>query len=526
MATSTSSLASSAAALTAPPTFTGVSKFATSLQSVLARAVGIASLPLDALQAGLTDLTDKRSALQSMDSTFLNLQESVSSLDFAVSNSLLTPTISDPTIVSANVQPGATAGTYSVEVDNLGAYSTAISNPGSSTVTNPATQGITTSPMVSLTIGGGTPVTITPASSDLQDLASAINAQAGSQVQASVVNIGSTNSPDYRLSLTAVNLGLGAIGLTYTSGTTPASLIQTSTPGSPATYIVDGSSGSISSTSRTITLAPGLTVNLLNASIGKPVTVTVADDPTSLASAFSSFVTAYNAASTAVGQQHGASAGVLQGDSLLQTLSGVLSQLGTYSNGTPSSALANFGITVDSIGQLSIDTTAFTNAANANFPALLATLGSSTTGGFLQTATNLLGGIEDATTGFIPSDEADLATQITAPADPDCQRAGHRGPTADKSDRADSPGRCGHRIAREPGDLRDGTFWTIYRRHQYPIQWTLNALRHSTVWRVSGKPRAGAIGKTSRRWLRLSRNTPCRGTPASWKNIWGFSGRR
>ena len=66
-ATSSSSLAT----LVAPPTFTGVSKFATSLQQVLTRAVGIASLPLDSLEAGLTDLNNQQSAVQSLDTTFL-----------------------------------------------------------------------------------------------------------------------------------------------------------------------------------------------------------------------------------------------------------------------------------------------------------------------------------------------------------------------------------------------------------------------------------------------------------------------
>jgi flagellar hook-associated protein 2 len=412
MATSATSATSStsAASLTAPSTFTGVSNYATSLQQVLTRAVGIASLPLDSLEAGLTTLTNQQTAVQGLDSNFLALQNDVNSIQYAVTNSLLTATVADPTIASANVQPGATAGTYSIEVDNLGAYSTALSTAGATAVTNPSTQGITASSTVTLSVGG-VDTTITPASSDLQDLASAINAQAGSQVQASVVNIGSTGSPDYRLSLTATNLGTGAIGLADSSG---HSLISNSTPGTPATYIVDGASGTLTSTSRTITLSPGLTVNLLSQSTpGQATSVTVADDPTSLASAFSQFVTDYNTAATALTAQHGSSAGALQGDSLLQSLGTVLGQLGTYSNGTPASALANFGITVDETGQLSIDTSTFTSAANADFPALLATLGSATTGGFLGTATNLLGGIEDAS-GLVPQEETAIAGQITA----------------------------------------------------------------------------------------------------------------
>jgi flagellar hook-associated protein 2 len=75
--------------------------------------------------------------------------------------------------------------------------------------------------------------------------------------------------------------------------------------------------------------------------------------------------------------------------------------------------LANFGITVDKTGLLSLDTAKFTTAANANFSTLLSTLGDSTTGGFLQTATNLLSGVEDATTGILRGEETSVAGQIT-----------------------------------------------------------------------------------------------------------------
>jgi len=514
MATSSTS-PTSVAALTAPPTFTGVSKFATSLQQVLTRAVAIGSLPLDADQATLTSLTTTQSDLQGLDSVFTTLQQSVSSLQSALTSSLLTASTSDST-VGTTVGTGATAGTYTIAVGNLGAYSTALSNAGSPPITDPTTQGISTSSTFTLTVGTTTTI-ITPASSDLQDLAGAINSQAGGQVQATLVNVGSTSSPDYRLSLQAVNLGTDTIGLTDSSSTdlispptatalssagsppvtdpatqgisssatftltvgaaapitiTPAStdlqdlaaainsqaggLVQaslvnvgssgspdyrlslqgatpgtgaidltdssdteltspsTTTTGSLATYQVDGLLTAITSNSRTITLSPGLTVNLLAKSAsGALTTITVADNPAGLASAFSAFAGSYNAAVDAIAQYHGAGGGALEGDSLLQTLSGVLTQLGNYNNGSPASALANFGITLDETGQLSVDTTAFTNAANANFPTLLSTLGGSTTGGFLQTATNLLTGVEDPATGVLKVEEASVASQIT-----------------------------------------------------------------------------------------------------------------
>jgi flagellar hook-associated protein 2 len=408
MATSSTSVASSVAALTAPPTFTGVSKFATSLQQVLTRAVGIASLPLGLDQAALTGLNTTQSDLQGLDTVFTTLQQSVASLQDTLTSSLLTSSTSDSN-VSATVGTGATAGTYTIAVDSLGTFSTALSNAGSTPITDPTTQGISSSLPLTLHVGTAT-TTITPASSDLEDLASAINSQAGGQVQASLVNVGSTSSPDYRLSLQAVSLSTDAIDLTDSSN---ADLIQTSKAGSAASYQIDGLSTPISSNSRTVTLSTGLTVNLLAQSAANAsTTITVADNPSVLASAFSAFAGSYNAAVDALGQYHGAGGGVLEGDSVVQTLTAALNQLGTYNNGSPASALANYGITLDQTGQLSVDTTAFTNAANADFPALLATLGGATTGGFLQSATNLLTGIEDPTSGALKTEQNSVAGEI------------------------------------------------------------------------------------------------------------------
>jgi flagellar hook-associated protein 2 len=411
MSTSSSSLASSVASLTAPATFTGVSKFATSLQQVLTRAVGIASLPLNTLQASLTTTQNQQSAVTSLNSTFSSLQQSIASLQTAVNSTLLSSSVSDASVVSANVGAGALAGTYSIQVDSLGSYSTALSNAGGTAVTDPTTQGISTSSSFTLTVGTQS-TTITPASSSLQDLASAINTQAAGQVQATVVNVGSTSSPDYRLSLQANSLGPNSIDLQDNSST---SLILTSTAGSLASYELNGSGTTITSDSRTVTLSPGLTATLIGQSTsGQPAVITVADNATGLASAFQSFSTAYNNAVTTLAQHQGQTGSAIAGDSLIQSLSGVLSQLGDYNGGSPSTALANFGITLDQTGQLSVDTTAFSAAASADFPALLSTLGGTTTGGFLKTATDLLTGVEDPTTGLIPTESTQLSNQATS----------------------------------------------------------------------------------------------------------------
>ena len=398
-------------ATTATSAFTGQSQFAASLQQVITRAVGIASLPLDSDQAALTTLNSQQSALQGLASDFSNLQSSVASLQNTLTFNSLSSSVSDGSVASASLAVGVSPGTYSIHVDDLGANSTALSNAGATAVTDPSSQGISSSATLTLNLNG-TLTTITPASSSLEDLASAINTQTTGQVQATVVNVGSTGSPDYRLSLAAANLGPLSIDLTDSSG---SSVIAESDPGSFATYEVGGLSTPLTSDSRTVTLAPGLTVTLLGESpSAAATTITVGNDPSALASAFSTFAQTYNQAVNDLAQFHGKSGGVLEGDSIVSTLTNVLQQLSSYSNGTPDTALANFGITVGDTGQLLVDTAAFTAAANANFSGLAATLGGADTGGFLQAATNALNGVEDPTFGSLKIEQNTVNSEITA----------------------------------------------------------------------------------------------------------------
>ncbi len=389
--------------------FAGVSKYATSLQSVLNRAVGIAALPLQSLNAGLTTLSERQSALQTLDASFLVLQQSVTSLQGILKSNTLSSSVSDGSIVSATVSSGALAGTYNIEVENLGSFSSAVSLAGPTTVTDPSATGITSA--TSLTLHTGTTTTtITPTSTSLASLVDAINSQASDQVQATLVNVGSTASPDYRLSLRAIKLGSDALDLTDSS----VSLIGTSTAGTLASYKVEGLATSITSDSRTVTLAPGLTVNLLSkSSTGAATTITVANNATGIAAGLSSFARAYNNSVDAIARHRGENSGALRGSSLLLSLSGALGQLSSYSGGGPEASLAAFGVSLDKEGHLSVDSATLSAAASTRFPQLLTTLGSSSTGGFLKLATDLLGALEDPVTGLFKGEETTVAEAIT-----------------------------------------------------------------------------------------------------------------
>jgi flagellar hook-associated protein 2 len=386
-----------------PPTFNGVSTYASDFQQVLTRAVDIASLPMQNLQNDVTTLTGQEQALGNMQSTFSSLQSAIQAIGTAQSS--MSATVSDPSTVSASATSSALPGTYTIQVTGLGSSTTTLSNAGSPPITDPTSQNISSSSTFTLTING-TATTITPAGNSLQDLANAIN-NAGVAAQATIVNVGSNASSDYRLSVVSNNLAADTIQL---SDGTNTSLLTTLSTGSPATYEVDGLTTPIQSNSTQVTLSPGLTVNLLQTNVGQWDTVTVSPDTSSLSSALSSFATAYNAAVDAVNQQHGQSAGPLAGSSLIDSLGQALQSVSLYSNASGSvTSLADLGLDLDSTGQITFDPT---QLPNLNAAAVQQFLGSATTG-FLEAASSALTTVADSSTGLIQSDTTAIQTEIT-----------------------------------------------------------------------------------------------------------------
>src|SRR5579883_2251276 len=273
--------------------FTGTSGFASTLSQVLTRAEAIAALPVQSMQATLTDLNNRHSALQGVDTVFAALQSSVQYLQSTVTAGVLSSSVSDGS-VTVNVASNATPANYSILVNSVGSFSSALSSAGSTPVSDPSSGGISSSNTYTLTING-TQTSITATDNSLNSLVTAINQAAGSQLQATVVNVGSPSSPDYRLSLQSTELAPDAIDLTDASGT---DLIANSTQGAYASYSIDGSNA-VTSTSRNITIAPGVTAALKNASTtGTAATISVFQNAQTLANAFSTFAQAYNNAAS------------------------------------------------------------------------------------------------------------------------------------------------------------------------------------------------------------------------------------
>jgi flagellar hook-associated protein 2 len=389
-----------------PSTFTGTSSYATSLQQVITNDMNIAEMPLQQMQGQLQTFQSQSSALSGLDSDFTSLQTALQGVDTALGSGSFTASSSDETEVSASAASGALPATYTIAVSNLGSYSSSVSDSSLPTVSDPTTTSISSSTNYTLTVGG-TQYNVQPSSDGLTALAEAVN-DSGAPVQASLVNQGSSSSPNYSLVVTADSLGPVSIQLNDGS----KDLLDTLNTGGAATYTVNGVGTGIQTDSRTVTLEPGVTINLLaQTPADQPVTVTVSRDLTSVANALSSFTTAYNTVVSDLNAQVGQNAGPLSGESIIGTLRDTLSQISLYATGSGNvSSLAALGVNLDSTGNLSFDSSTFTADSVDSVSDFL---GSVSGGGFLQAANNALNSALDPTSGSLTDEISATSSEIT-----------------------------------------------------------------------------------------------------------------
>jgi flagellar hook-associated protein 2 len=399
---SSSSVASLAQSLAAPQTSTtGSSTFAADLQASVSRALQIAALPMESLQADQSTISGQTSELSTLGNLFDSLQASLQSIASGTGSGALAAAVGNQSVVTASVTGSALPGTYTVDVSDAGSSSSAISN-SATPVTDPTTEDISGSATFTLTVGTST-YNIT--ADNLDDLASAINSS-GAAVEAVVVNLGTPESPNYQLSLQAT--ALGAVNLQLNDGTN--NLLTSLNTGTDASYTVDGQpTGGITSDSSTVTLAPGLTVNLEGTGT---TTVTVASTLSSVSSELSSFVTAYNAAFTELHKNFGQNGGALVGDSSVLDMQQALEQvIGYTGSGGSITSLAQLGVEFTQEGTLTFDSSSIASLTQSQISDALTFLGNTNSGGFLQYANNTLNSITDPVSGAIATETQALDTQ-------------------------------------------------------------------------------------------------------------------
>jgi len=392
-----------------PATFTGSSAFSASLAQQISNSLNIASIPMQNLQTQQTTLQGQQSELQTLSSDFSSLGNALTALDTATNSGSFSATTSSPLVATASASSGALAGNFSLTVSNIGANTNAMSNDtGLVKVTDPAVGNISTSTDFTLWINS-TSYDISNPTGSLDGLANAINSS-GANVQATVVNVGSSSSPDYRLSVQSLDYAPDTVQLNDTANGNAALLTQLS-GGAYVQYQVNGEA-SVNSTTRVLNPSPGLTINV--AGVGT-TTVTVAQNGNGISNALSSLANAYNTAIAELAKNRGQNGGALTGDSTVYSLTELLSNITNYTGTSGSiSSLADLGLTFDQNGNLNFDSSVFSQAASANLTDVTNFLGSVAGGnGFVGTTNNILTGINDPSTGILTQATQNVTTEIT-----------------------------------------------------------------------------------------------------------------
>ena len=255
----------------------------------------------------------------------------------------------------------AAAGSHTIVIDSLAQTSSqassAVSDP------NDTLSG-------GLTIQGHT-FNVDCADNDttLATLASAINS-AGIGVRASVI----TDSTGSRLSLVSGTSGAaGELSVSASLSGASSGLISfaSSQDGKDASLTVDGVA--ITTGSNTVSNAiPGVTFQLLGASVGTQIQVEITNDNTDIETAVGKFVTAYNAVINDInGQEKNDSSGNAEPLFGSPTLALIQSQItGALFSGSASGAINNItqlGIGLNNDGTLSLDSDTLNSALNSNF---------------------------------------------------------------------------------------------------------------------------------------------------------------
>ena len=381
--------------------FSGTSRYSADFVQVIERSVAIASLPLTQMQQQRLKTNDESAALKTVEAKVLALKASLLGMGNSLGTGSWQTSSSDTSVLRPSSTDGVAEGTYTLQVNKLGVFSTAVStiDPGNP-IPDPNTGNFVTPGSTELTLtlkdwDTGVTTVLDPATisgGSLQEIADVINENTGPLSRAAIVNLGTTGSPNYQLSLQSVTLGKVAIQVS--DGTRDLMNVDLDDNADPSLgelveYKVNGAT--VTSNTRTITVAPNLTAEILSAQPGKNVTLTVGRTALAFKSSLSSFISSFNTVLTELDQQ---SSGTLRGNSILSTIREQLRSAVNSSLSEGFGSMANIGLEFTRDGQLSLNSTLFEEATAGKLDSLQTAIGSATTSGFLKVATDALNGIE------------------------------------------------------------------------------------------------------------------------------------
>lgn len=334
---------------------------------------------LDSLGTKQEEAVEKQTIFKTVEARVLTLQASISSLS-KVRNGAFdarTSTSSDENILKVAANGSATEGVHTFTVNQ-----TAKANIQGSGQFTSETSEIKTGTFTISAGGAATTITVDSTNNTLRGLAGAINA-ADVDVQATIIDDGSTGD-SFRLLLRSENTGTdNAISVTdnLTGGSGTDLNLSTVQTAQDAQIQIGSGAGAITVTEsdNTVTgLIPGVTLDLQSADSSKEVTVTIANDVSSIQGSIENFVTEFNALVDFIDAQtrfdpETLTGGPLVGDRrLIDLKSQVTSEVLSVSNTLSSdiNRLSAFGIKIGISGKLTIDSAVLSDFLNGDIDGL------------------------------------------------------------------------------------------------------------------------------------------------------------
>jgi flagellar hook-associated protein 2 len=396
--------------------FAGNSRFAADFSQVIERAIGIASLPIQQYQQQKAVLDTQTAALTSVKTKVDSLAKAIKDLTSAFGSASYQASNTNNTASTATLGSAPTIGSWTVNIKDLGSPTSfvvselpPVLNPAESVYTAEATQSIIVDLDPLDGLNDAITIDLAPAGQTLQNVVDEINNKAGAYVQAAIVNVGTSASPQYQLSLQS--RALGPVDITYKAGATEAKN-AVERRGAPAEYNVNGLD--VTTDSRSVLLAPGVTLSL-DETTTSAFTITTTQNTDALSLALDKFVAAYNGVEAELDKHRGTNA-PLAGNSVLNTAQAALRKLVSSLSPTGSfTGLSDLGIGYNETKDLYLDKTIFGNVTQGKFEELKAFFGGEESG-FIEAAGELMDSLTESETGSITSlisttEEASASTQ-------------------------------------------------------------------------------------------------------------------
>ena len=326
---------------------------------------------LDRIELKRADVLAEKAAFSSLEAQLLTFRSKVSALGRVQNNPFEknVAAVSDETVLSATAGTNATSGIYRLTVDSV-AKAHQVATQGYADADSEITQGT-----IELRSGAGdvTTITVDGSNNTLSGLAESINA-ADSDITASVIVDSSGGASPYKLLLTSKKTGTDhAITVTNNlgadSGDAVKPVLDFASPvqaAANAQVTLGSGAGAISvesSTNRFDNLINGVTLDVLNTSEGKEVTVSIGQDNEAAVTAVEDLVESFNAVMSFIDDQSRfddvtQEGGVLLGNrSVIEIQQRLRNAVISVVPGVSNSAnrLSTLGISVNDNGQLQLD---------------------------------------------------------------------------------------------------------------------------------------------------------------------------